>query len=285
MPLSDIELRNLEVYSWQAIGERFIGSDLLLGNGFSMNLVGGFSYNSLFQEFVDCCEGDDRDRWERFGSTNFELIMQRLTNALRINEIFGIDCAEMNDALTAVRRGLVGAIQRIHPRYDDIGRENLQRIAHELVPFDDIYTLNYDLLLYHIIMLLRDMSDESDSVRPYNDYFWGHRNDAFLEFRDYQNYAKYKHVYYLHGALFLFKAGYLDLKVRRAGNTSELVDLISEIIEGGAIPLFVSEGTAEDKLLAISGSNYLRFALSSLQESVKSLVIFGTSLPMQIATL
>jgi hypothetical protein len=90
-------------------------------------------------------------------------------------------------------------------------------------------------------------------------------------------------VYYLHGALFLFKepSYAYDLKLRRGGSGVELIEVISRNIRDGRMPLFVSEGTAEQKKQAISRSDYLTFALEKLASSGKALVIFGTSLSDQ----
>jgi hypothetical protein len=276
--LTKKQLISIDIHDWESIAEEFIGSDLLLGNGFSMNLTGAFNYGSLFEEFLKNCEATDADLFRRFDSTNFELIMQRLINAKSVNGIFGIDTSRIEDALQKLRSGLVLAIQNNHPRSDRIAWEQLEGIATQLVAFNDIFTLNYDLFIYHIIMIMLDMHRADRSVRPYNDYFWLNFDSQFLQFMDFQDIPKYKHIYYLHGALFLFKRGHNDLKIRRSERYTELVGLIANNIEEGEVPLFVSEGTADDKLLAISSSNYLRFALSKLKAAENRIVIFGTSL-------
>jgi hypothetical protein len=95
---------------------------------------------------------------------------------------------------------------------------------------------------------------------------------------NHQDYPKYKHIYYLHGALFLFKRSFKDLKIRKGADDIELVDLIANRIERGELPLFVSEGSPEDKLLSIRNSDYLWFALTKLEDANDHVVVFGTSL-------
>jgi hypothetical protein len=109
---------------------------------------------------------------------------------------------------------------------------------------------------------------------------------------------KYKHVYYLHGALFLFPGRlfdyYNDLKLKRNRTNahSELLDDVADMIQRGQLPLFVSEGTAEEKMGTIegtaeekmgtiSGSPYLNFAYRKLREASKWLVIYGWSVSRQ----
>lgn len=69
----------------------------------------------------------------------------------------------------------------------------------------------------------------------------------------------------------------MDVKLRRR-DFVELIDGIGNVIQDGFTPLFVSEGSAEEKRLAISRSEYLRFAIGHLRQHRSSLVIYGTSL-------
>ncbi|MBA3389013.1 MAG: DUF4917 family protein [Rubrobacter sp.] len=46
-------------------------------------------------------------------------------------------------------------------------------------------------------------------------------------------------------------------------------------------PLFVSEGTSQEKMRVISGSPYLSFAYRNLEESERRLVIYGWSMSSQ----
>jgi Domain of unknown function (DUF4917) len=103
-------------------------------------------------------------------------------------------------------------------------------------------------------------------------------SDRHLQFMDYQVYEPYKHIYYLHGALFLFRGAHEDLKVRRNSGEKGLLGLISNALNSGEIPLFISEGTSEQKLRAISRSHYLRFCYDKLREKRERLVMYGISL-------
>ena len=130
-------------------------------------------------------------------------------------------------------------------------------------------------------MQMKDESDKHNKDAPYSDYFWNKYGKQFMQFMDYDDYP-HKHVYYLHGALFLFKISPNTLKLRRESEVpKELVAMIGDTITRGTMPLFVSEGDCKEKLKAIARSNYLNFCYESLKISENKLVIFGSSLSYQ----
>ena len=264
---------------WNSIVSEFRDADLLLGNGFSRLFSQKFSYESLFETFLAGANPQAQSVFRSFGTTNFEAILEQLASAHHVNKCLRLDTAKIEETQAIVRNGLVKAIESNHPRNQDLDAKRLSCFTESLDLFHDIYTLNYDLILYHMIMLARDRHRACHTIRPYNDYFWQRTKDDWLQFMDFQHIQVYKHAYYLHGALFLFKDGYRDLKICREGR--ELVDEIGDKIKAGQIPLFISEGKSAEKNLAISRSNYLRFAHKHLSSPRDALVIFGTSLSDQ----
>lgn len=268
-----------KIYSWSEIKQNFINSNLLLGNGFSLNIEGHFNYASLFKEFLSSCNPDEVDIFKSFKSNNFELILHKLSNAVSVNRAFKIKYSSINEAIDRLKTGLITAIKDNHPRNNQLDKDQLKRIALQLKGFNDIFTLNYDLFLYHIIMLVLDENKVSkNKVKAYSDYFWGSYNSDFKKFEDHQDYD-YKLLYYLHGALFIFMDSYeLTLKLIRGDMNTELIEQIETAIQSDMIPLFVSEGSHEEKLEVINQSKYLQFALNHLKHSNNKLVIFGCSL-------
>lgn len=105
----------------------------------------------------------------------------------------------------------------------------------------------------------------------FKDYFW---SDTF----DLANVAIWgdpSWVLYLHGGLHLCRSSGRTKKTK-GSETHNLLDQFG----GGqnATPLFVTEGTAEDKMTAIAGSDYLTFAYSNLVGLKGPLCVFGHSL-------
>jgi hypothetical protein len=285
-PVDASILERLEILPWTGRAKDFAKADLLLGNGFSLNLANAFAYDSLFDRFLTNSDPSDDQVLRAFNTTNFEFILEDLGTASRVNSVLGLPFAPADELANRVREGLIKTIEQSHPRKASINWTRIDSIAGDLAQFGDIFTLNYDALLYHIIMICKDRWDSARIGSRYNDYFWNAISPEYLQFMDYQNYSPYQHVYYLHGALFLFKVlnaetlSQLDVKLRTT-DASELLDAIAREIRSGTLPLFVSEGRAEEKQRAIARSDYLRFANDALTERREALVIYGASLGRQ----
>lgn len=276
-------LEKIGVSNWSDIQENFVGADLLLGNGFSLNLTGHFNYESLFKEFINNCTPEECKIFKSFAINNFELIQEILINTLEVNKLFKIKTNDkIENAIELLKSGLIKAIKNNHPLSSQIDGEQLRRISIQLNGFGDVFSLNYDLFLYHIILKMKDKSEEENRGAPYSDYFWGEYDEPFKQFMG-DDYPHRKHIHYLHGALFLFEKPPDTIKLIRGHKPKELVALIGDIIKTGVMPLFVSEGKSNDKLKTINRSNYLSFAREQLEKSQNSLVIFGSSLSAQDA--
>ena len=285
--ISEKQPKELGVLNWASLAKDFEKAALLLGNGFSLNITGHFAYESLFGEFLELGTPSKRRIFRSFKTRNFERIQEILIDAKRVNELFEIDTdnRRIDDAIEFLKNGLIESIRNNHPRSSQINQEQLQRLSIQLNNFGDIFTLNYDLFLYHIILKIKDESDRRNRVAPYSDYFWGKYDEQPEQFKQFMNYDEYlrNHVYYLHGALFLFKIPPDILKLRRGGAPKELIEMIGQVITRGVMPLFVSEGKYKEKLEAIKRSNYLSFCYEALEQSKDPLVIFGASLSGQDA--
>jgi len=277
--VSEKQLKELNIGNWLNLAKDFKGADLLLGNGFSINLHGHFNYASLFQEFLKKRTPSERKIFKSFGTHDFELIQEILLSAKKVNEIFNIakNDRKIDDAIKILKDGLIESIQKNHPSSSKIDMKQLQKLSVQLNNFGDIFALNYDLFLYHIIMQAKDESKRQKKPAPYSDYCWDKYDEQFLKFVNYDDLHD-KHIYYLHGALFLFKIPPDTFKLRRGDKPKELMTMIGDVITNGKMPLFVSEGSYKEKLKTIERSNYLSFCYEKLENSENNLVIFGSSL-------
>lgn len=272
------ELQNIGIFQWADIKHEYRKVNLLLGNGFSMKISPTFSYNSLFAHFLTKCNSIHQTLFNQFGTTNFELILEYLSYAHKVNSIFNQNVKKIETAIETLKNGLIDAINDVHPRKSQINWSHIDRITDSLQDFNDVFTTNYDLFLYHIIMKSKDKYRINNSHRPYQDYFWGDYSTDYKEFKNFQQYTYYKHVYYLHGSLFIFNRDIVDLKIMLNNTNNELLDIITDKIKKYDFPIFVSEGTANDKIDAINRNNYLNFCLEQLQKSNKSFLVYGHSL-------
>jgi len=295
--LSTQELQEIGIYNWSDISNDFKESDILLGNGFSINITekpnqtSKFRYPSIFDKFISNCPPEYRSIFPAFKTTNFEKIMQRLEGGLFINRLFGYDEDKIKEAINTLRSGLITTINSIHPSAEDIYWASLESIASQIRFFRNIYTINYELFLYHIIMLMKDEKDKNDLNRrkpgyqnlwQYSDCFWGPYDDEFNCFVSAQDPRNYRFVYYLHGALFLFSTSSIELKIMRKDRHIELIELIRSNINKGNLPLFVCEGENYKKKAEINNSYYLKHAYFNLNNRLADkLTIYGCSLSDQ----
>lgn len=285
------QLKEIGIFDWPELAPNFKDSNLLLGNGFSLNIAQeSFKYDSIFEEFLGNCPTDYGNIFKIFGTSNFESILQKLCDTKYVNELFGIREPRVDQAIQLLQNGLITTIRDIHPKAEEIYWDKLERLANQVRFFSDIFTLNYDLFLYHIVMILKDQMEKNEKYRGtkeykrlwrYSDCFWKNYDGDFHLFSSYQDIERFRFVYYLHGALFIFRKSLDDLKLLRRSNEVELINLIRGVIQGGRMPLFVCEGSSESKLEQINSSNYLRFARRKLKYSGEKFVIFGSSMAEQ----
>jgi hypothetical protein len=277
---NDTLKRELSILQWSEIRDRFSKSDLFLGNGFSIQISDRLNYASLFDKFLELNEQADKDIFRQFSTTNFESILEKINNALSVNRIFGIDSGQLESSIPKLRNGLIESINQNHPRHADIDNSIFERLSASLDEFEDVFTTNYDTFLYRVVMKTKDRYDAGEKIRPYQDYFWLRQGD-YLRFMDTQDDNTYKNFYFLHGALFIFRTDYGNFKIRRGDRNTELLDIISEKITANEFPLFVTEGTFQDKENTINGNGYLSFCRTNFKNTARSLVIYGSSLSAQ----
>lgn len=170
-----------------------------------------------------------------------------------------------------IREVLVKTIAANHPsRPRDITREQYKSCKRFLSNFANVYTLNYDLLLYWALM-----QDEIEPKVACDDGF--REPDAGPEEYvtwDVQN-TNEQNIYYLHGALHLFDAGPELQKFTWSNTQVALIDQIRAALEEDKYPLFVSEGTDRSKLERIQHSGYLNRAFRSFANTRGTVFIFG----------
>src|SRR5882724_9025382 len=191
-----------KIYHWDEIKESFKGADIFLGNGFSININSALNYRSLFDKFLTYLNPCEQSIFKHFNSTNFEGIQNKLTDAVDANTIFGINTSEIETTQKQLKCGLLNSIKDLHPSYSSIDPQVIFNLSQKLDWFEDIFTTNYDIFLYHIILNTADRYKRSNGVKRYQDYF--RRDDSGLRFTE-QPLPGFKNIYYLHGALFLYR--------------------------------------------------------------------------------
>ncbi|HEY6871352.1 MAG TPA: DUF4917 family protein [Geobacteraceae bacterium] len=258
---------------------------LLLGNGFSIAYDQAiFSYNAL-HDFIQ--KLDDKDLSKVFSvieTKNFEVIMQYLDNFSALITAFGGDPAlkkRVDTASAKLKTSLLDAVKALHPEHVfKIPAEQSTACSSFLKVFlgsgGSIYSTNYDLLLYWVLMRNkvvdhvdgcgRELENADDEFVPAEDQVWS--DLMWGKHRDEQN------VFYLHGALPFFDNGVAIIK-EEYDVYNYLLQKISARMEKGEYPIFVTAGDGQQKLKHIMHNQYLTYCYENLCKAEGSLVTFG----------
>jgi hypothetical protein len=176
-----------------------------------------------------------------------------------------------------LREVLVSAIADNHPDLPAaIEPERYLACRQFLARFKNIYTLNYDLLLYWAFM-----NDEDGVELDCDD---GFRSLDGLDEDDQVDYVTWEpgrdgqNIFFLHGALHIFDA---DTEVqkytwRRTG--VRLIEQVRTALSSELYPIFVAEGESASKFAKIRHSDFLAKAYRSFQKIGGTLFIFGHSM-------
>ena len=133
-------------------------------------------------------------------------------------------------------------------------------LAHFLCSPNDgqVYTLNYDLLLYWTLMH-EDIPFGDPIELVTSDGFGNNEDDPHADYVVWQGEtgAHSAKVHFLHGALHLFDAGNELQKFTWARTNERLIDQARVAINANKFPLFVAEGSSAQKKTKIRHNAYL----------------------------
>ncbi|MBP2167009.1 hypothetical protein J2125_000201 [Erwinia toletana] len=253
----------------------------LLGNGFSIACRPQiFLYGKLFEQAdFSKLSPSAKKVFENLKTEDFEKVISTLQDSCLALTAYTGDNDELirsmdSDAL-ALRELLVQTLALSHPAHPgELDESEYQHCKSFLENFDRIYTLNYDLLLYWVCMHCAEGEEPSC-------------DDGFR--KAYQNYdapyvtweptnAHKQSMFFLHGALHLFDAGYELRKYTWVNTNVKLIDQIRTAISNNLFPVFVSEGKSKEKIERIRHNDYLAKAYRSFVEIGGALFIYGHSL-------
>ena len=266
----------IKVHDWQDISKEFSDS-ILLGNGASISIDKSFTYDSLRKYATDnSLLGDSiTTLFDFFKTSDFELILRLVWHATKVNEALGVTDSKTENAYQHVRDCLINTVQRIHPEHSKV-KDQFLAITDFLSSFKTILSLNYDLTLYWVMMYAKDL----DNNHMFKDCMInGEFKSDWQELRKSVNH-RFKNtslVFYPHGSLVLAR-NITEQEVKLVSHEDN--DLLESILKhwrsSNYIPLFVSEGTSEQKVKAIKNSHYLSIVYREVIPSLgDNLTIFG----------
>jgi len=258
-----------ELLTWPELKEQG-WNGILIGNGASRAVWHRFAYGSLLEkaksnEISHPLTAADLRVFDGLATENFERVLAALATAVLVNRSYEVDAQFLRAKYDGIRNALVEAVHAVHVPWALLSPEIRVAIRTEMLNYNVVYSTNYDLLVYWAVM--------EGGATGFKDYFW---NAGMFSLDNTEVWDKSTIVFYLHGGLHLSKLTTGQTMKRVAG----LVNLLDSFgtDQEGATPLFVSEGTSEDKRRSIYNSDYLAFAYNEFVHHEGPLVIFGHSL-------
>lgn len=267
------------IHDWNSIRERYDRGVLLLGNGASIAIDQKFSYSSIkgkAQE-LGAITPTLNSVFDYFDTDDFELTLRMLWHAKNVNSALDVGENQTTQAYGDVRNSLIQSVRAIHANPEDI-RAKTGKAARFMASFSHVISLNYDLTTYWAMM----EGNEANPEHAFKDCFVdGEFNDDWRRFSDpIGHQISCTTVFYPHGNLALCRDEIERERKVHAVNGTPLLDTILQQWESeNFIPLFVSEGTTEQKLRAVGSSIYLQTVFRSVLPSMDMpLVIYGWSI-------
>lgn len=249
---------------------------VLLGNGFSIACDPVFRYTSLFEAAVRAGLSERAQAlFQRLGTNNFEGALRLLDDAQWVGGLYGLSAEQMNEMnqdADIVKHTLVDAVTHSHLDHTGcVPDEKKDAAVRFLSTYHNIFTTNYDLLLYWTVL---------HPGRPsHKDGFRADEDDpdaSYLVFSE--RLGSSKGLFFLHGALHFYIASGELRKHSWIRSGERLIDLIRAGLAERHYPLFVAEGSPDKKLEQIQRTGYLWYALDKLARIEGPLVVLGHSL-------
>lgn len=245
--------------------------NLLLGNGFSINIHPDFGYSALLRE--SGLPAAAKALFAEIGTQDFETVMRVLAAARSAARALEFDESGFSGVYDECRRALIEAVQAVHVRYRDLPRRLLAYVGSELARYDRVFTTNYDPLPYWATM------EAGDAGQPRLADYFGPDPSGDLVWQSSVHGIARPGIHFLHGGLHLTQDPYTGRVTKTRSGSSNLLDaVIRTWSDADTVPLFVSEGTSEQKSAAISASPYLLACHRSLETMQGGCVVVGHSL-------
>ena len=269
-----------EIHRWKNISGEFERGTVLIGNGASMAVDRGFGYASLLEEArrLNLFTAEVEELFRSFDTVDFELVLRLVWHATKVNAALTIPDDLTRQVYQDVRRALIETVRAVHPEHSEVVAR-LPSMYRFLKQFSTVLSLNYDLLVYWTMTYGLDIDDQ----HQFKDCFVNTKfDDDWARFREKRRERTNTLVFYPHGSLALCR-DFLDNECKIHDRGAGLLWTILKTWENGrCIPIFVSEGTAAQKLTAIQNSYYLSTVYREVIPSLTgNLTIFGWGLGEQ----
>lgn len=257
-----------EVLEDTAVGDRHI----LLGNGFSQAWNGDiFRYENLLEKANFGTRNEAiKGIFAKLKTYDFEVVMKTMLASIFVSQSFN----EYPAFVEGIRRDseclkntLITTISKNHPNFPyEISNDEYSATRIFLENFKNIFTVNYDLLLYWArnVQNLAPKDFETD--------------DGFRQNRTWVGSDTRQDVFFLHGGLHIYDESGVIKKHAYTVHGETIIDQVRENLQANNFPIFVAEPDHIKKLDRIRHNPYLNFCYESLGKIGGSLIIFGHSM-------
>lgn len=279
--------------------------NLLLGNGFSMAYDHKrFSFTNLLQSAVTngiiVKDSEMHNIFKSLETSDFENVIKLLESSSNVLSIYDSNSSEVINKLNldskALKNHLVDVVTNNHPeKATKIDEDEYLNCVNFLKFFERIFTLNYDLLLFWSLMKFNELKGSGFFNKDENcrlvvsDGFGNPEEGNYTNYVIFKNNdsAFYQTIHYLHGALHIFDNKSEIIKNTYSRTDKTLRQQTLENLDNSIYPIFISEGTANQKKAKIIHNAYLNNSLKTLRtlsatdkkfKKENSLIIFGSML-------
>lgn len=265
-----------KVHPWAEVAADYTHT-LVLGNGASIAFDDRLSYGSLKEEAESraLITEDVAAVFSTLKTTDFELVLRVLWHAQTVNAALEIEEERTEEAYESVRDALIDVVQSIHPRFSDVS-DRLSRAARFMEQFETVLSLSYDVLVYWAILV-----GNSNAPNRFKDCFVrGEFQYDWQRFRaPYDPNSRSTLVFYPHGNV-VISSDLAGNEHKVLAEDSRLLEaILDEWAQGESAPVFVSEGTTEQKRSSIRRSPYLSTVLEDVMpDPGPTIVLHGWAL-------
>lgn len=275
----------LEKYSELIDGIDLKNAAIILGNGASISISPNFSYSNLYTK-ASADNEFPATIFNELKTSNFESVIYQLDIAQMINEAIiepSTSIIELNQIIantsTKIRQSLIQTIQNIHPEYSSLAfitlsEETVKKLFNYLTQFEYIINLNYDLLVYYILL---------HQTNKFTDYFLPDSTaNNKLTFNEEINWLTDQvKLYYPHGNIVLGVNNIGEEEKITYHSPSTLLQTILNRWSNDTnfYPLFICEGSSTEKIKSISKSYYLNYIYRNILPKLpENVICYGWSL-------
>lgn len=268
-----------DIVDWKTLKHQF-QDGLLIGNGASISVHTGFRYADLYEKSQELghLTPEVQRVFNDFETTDFELALLRLWQAKLVNEALKIPPGRVEEAYSEVRTALISTIRATHVSYEE-ATPHLMHIYTFMKQFKTVASLNYDLIVYWAALL----GNRTLGTWFKDAFNGGVFRDKWEDLRQPYRAKGTTLLFYPHGNLILsLTSAYQEKKIASREDSNLLMTILERWETGTSTPIFVCEGTAENKKQSIKRSSYLRAVNREVLPNLgDSLVVYGWSFAEQ----